>query len=139
MKFRAAKNHDRYSRDVAEKAIQKYNDHIERCNRAIELTEHGLSIPGTDADANNLKSELASVAEQRDSYQRERDLLKRDLQEKEQLIAAMSLRVDAVAKKTDPSQVTRFKRGKSEVGAGHQQSAGQLYAERRENRRLKGA
>ena len=105
MKFRAAKNHDRYSRDVAEKAIQKYNDHIERCNRAIELTEHGMSIPGTDADANNLKSELASVAEQRDSYQRERDLLKRDLQEKEQLIAAMSLRVDAVAKKTDPSQV----------------------------------
>ena len=28
-------NHDFYSRDVAEKAIQKYNQHIERCNRAI--------------------------------------------------------------------------------------------------------
>ena len=29
-------NHDLYSRDVAEKAIEKYNQHIERCNRAIE-------------------------------------------------------------------------------------------------------
>ncbi len=29
-------NHDAYSRNVAREAIQKYNDHIERCNRAIE-------------------------------------------------------------------------------------------------------
>src|SRR3974390_1686548 len=29
-------NHDAYSRGVAREAIQKYNDHIERCNGAIE-------------------------------------------------------------------------------------------------------
>jgi len=38
-------NHDLYSRDVAEKAIQKYNQHIERCNRAIEAAQHGSTLP----------------------------------------------------------------------------------------------
>ena len=136
-------NHDRYSRNVAEKAIRKYNDHIERCNRAIELAEHGMSITGTDADANNLKSELASVVEQRDSYKRERDLLKHDLQEKEQLIAAMSLRVDAISKKTDPSQVAVSSVDSSAANPKLVQVINnlqeQLYAERQENRRLKGA
>src|SRR5271166_3036859 len=90
---------------VAREVIHTYNDHIERCNRAIEAVEHGMSIPGADSDTNDLKSQLQSVADQRDSYKRERDLAKRDLQEKEKLIAEISLRVDAVAKKTDPNQV----------------------------------
>jgi len=34
-------NHDAYSRQFAREAIQKYNDHIERCNRAVETGEHG--------------------------------------------------------------------------------------------------
>src|SRR5215467_10312056 len=37
-------NHDAYSREIAHQAIERYNDHIERCNRAIEGAEHG--IPG---------------------------------------------------------------------------------------------
>ncbi len=136
-------NHDAYSRGVAREAIEKYNDHIERCNRAIEAAEHGISIPGADSDANNLKSELISVADQRDSYKRERDLAKRDLQEKEQLIAAMSLRVDAIGKKTDPSQEGA---GSFDMIAADPKLVQlinnlqeQVYAERRENRRLKGA
>ena len=136
-------NHDAYSRGVAREAIQKYNDHIERCNRAIEAAEQGISIPGTDSEANDLKSQLASVVEQRDSYKRERDLAKRDLQEKEQLIAAMSLRVDAVAKKTGPNQVSESSVGMSAADPNVVQLINnlqeQLYAERRENRRLKGA
>src|SRR5271165_2301672 len=92
-------NHDAYSRGVAREAIQKYNDHIERCNRAIESADHGMSIPGADADANNLKGVLDSVTDERDSYKRERDLAKRDLLEKEKLIADMSVRLDAMAKK----------------------------------------
>ena len=39
-------NHDLYSRDVAEKAIRKYNNDIERCNRAIEAGQHGLALAG---------------------------------------------------------------------------------------------
>ena len=121
-------NHDAYSRGVAREAIQKYNDHIERCNRAIEAADHGMSIPGADSDANNLKSVLDSVTDERDSYKRERDLAKRDLLEKEKLIADMSVRLDAMAKKTDPNRVAggfhRYERGRSEGSAAHQQSAG---------------
>jgi hypothetical protein len=136
-------NHDTYSRGVAREAIQTYNDHIERCNRAIEAAEHGMSIPGADSDMNDLESQLQSVADQRDSYKRERDLAKRDLQEKEKLIAEMSFRVDAVAKKTDPSQVAASSVDMSAADPTVVQLINnlqeQLYAERRENRRLKGA
>src|SRR5664280_141609 len=131
------------ARGVAREASQKYNDHIERCNRAIEAAEHGISIPGADSDANDLKSQLASVVEQRDSYKRDRDLVARDLQEKEKLIAEMSLRVDAVGKKTDLNQVAASSVDMSAADPTVVQLINnlqeQLYAERRENRRLKGA
>ncbi len=136
-------NHDAYSRGVAREAIQKYNDHIERCNRAVEAPDHGMSIPGPDSDANNLRSVLDSVTDERDSYKRERDLAKRDLQEKEKLVAEMSLRLDALAKKADPKPCAA---GSVDMSAADPKVVQlinnlqeQLYAERRENRRLKGA
>lgn len=136
-------NHDAYSRGVAREAIQKYNDHIERCNRAIEAADHGMSIPGADSDANNLRGVLDSVTDERDSYKRERDLAKRDLQEKEKLIAEMSLRLDALARKADPKPSAT---GSVDMSAADPKVVQlinnlqeQLYAERRENRRLKGA
>jgi hypothetical protein len=136
-------NHDAYSRGVAREAIQKYNDHIERCNRAIEATDHGMSIPAAGSDTSDLKIQLQSVADERDSYKRERDLAKRDLQEKEKLIAEMSLRLDAIAKKADPNHVVA---GPVDMSAADPKVVQlinnlqeQLYAERRENRRLKGA
>ena len=136
-------NHDAYSRSVAREAIQKYNDHIERCNRAIEAADHGMSIPGADSDANNLKSVLDSVTDERDSYKRERDLAKRELLEKEKLIADMSVRLDAMAKKTDPNRAAAVSVDLSAADPKVVQLINnlqeQLYAERRENRRLKGA
>jgi hypothetical protein len=136
-------NHDAYSRGVAREAIQTYNDHIERCNRVIEAAQHGTSISGADSDTNDLKTQLQSVADERDSYKRERDLAKRDLQEKEKLIAEMSLRVDAVAKRTDPSHLAASPVDMSAADPAVVQLINnlqeQLYAERRENRRLKGA
>jgi hypothetical protein len=136
-------NHDAYSRGVAREAIQKYNDHIERCNRAIEATDHGMSIPAADSDTNDLKIQLQSVADERDSYKRERDLAKRDLLEKEKLIADMSVRLDAMAKKTDPNRAVAVSIDMSAADPKVVQFINnlqeQLYAERRENRRLKGA
>ena len=136
-------NHDAYSRGVAREAIQKYNDHIERCNRAIEAAEHGMSIPGPDSDANDLRSVWILSPTKRDSYKRERDLAKRDLQEKEKLVAEMSLRLDALAKKADPKPSAA---GSVDMSAADPKVVQlinnlqeQLYAERRENRRLKGA
>lgn len=134
-------NHDAYSREIARQAIERYNDHIERCNRAIEGAEH--SIPGMDSEADRLRIELQSVTAERDSYRRERDVAKQDLGEKERVLADMSLRLDALVKKADS--------GRNTICAPQLQGADQklvqhintlqeqLYAERRENRRLKGA
>ena len=55
-------NHDLYSRDVAEKAIQKYNQHIERCNRAIEAAQHGSALPVATGDADLLNAQLQKTA-----------------------------------------------------------------------------
>ena len=136
-------NHDLYSRRFARDAIQKYNDHIERCNRAIEAAEHGTPIHGENSDVDRLRRELQSVAEERDSYKRERDLCKNDLTEKERLLADMSLRLDALARKSDSIRNvsspidTRTADQKLVHHINNLQE--QLYVERRENKRLKGA
>jgi hypothetical protein len=134
-------NHDMYSRQVTRDAIQKYNDHIERCNRAIEAVEHGMSVPGTDSDGDRLRSELQSVTGERDSYKRERDLAKQDLAEKERLLADMSLRLDALAKKSNrnPPNAIDMHTADQKLVQHINSLQEQLYAERRENRRLKGA
>jgi hypothetical protein len=136
-------NHDAYSRQIAREAIEKYNDHIERCNRAIESSEHGLSMPGKNSDADQLRSELQRVTEERDSYKRERDLAKDDLVQKERILADMSLRLDALAKKTDGhrnASVVVESQGSDQKLVQHINTLQeQLYSERRENRRLKGA
>ncbi len=136
-------NHDAYSRQVARDSIQKYNDHIDRCNRAVEAAEHGMSASGTDSDVDRLRRELQSVTGERDSYKRERDLAKQDLAEKERLLADMSLRLDALAKKSDGN---RNGAGAVDVRNADQKLVQhinnlqeQLYTERRENKRLKGA
>ena len=136
-------NHDAYSRQIAREAIQKYNDHIERCNRAIESSEYGLAIPSRESDSDRLRTELHRVTEERDSYKRERDLAKDDLAQKERILADMSLRLDALAKKTDGhrnTSVVADSHGSDQKLVQHINTLQeQLYSERRENRRLKGA
>jgi hypothetical protein len=134
-------NHDAYSRQAAREAIERYNDHIERCNRAIEASDH--DVPAVDSDNDRLTAELQAVTAERDSYRRERDLAKQELAEKERVLADMSLRLDALVKKADS--------GRNASSASPVQGADQklvhhintlqeqLYTERRENRRLKGA
>jgi len=135
--------HDAYSRRIAREAIQKYNHHIEGCNRAIESAEYGLSLPNQETESDLLRTELQRVTEERDSIKRERDLAKDELLQKERILADLSLRVDALAKKSGGH-------GKNDVVPNPQASAPklgqhvntlqeQLYTERRENRRLKGA
>jgi hypothetical protein len=92
-------NHDAYSRQVARHAIDQYNDHIELCNRAREAADHGMSVPGMESDVERLRSELQLVTEERDSYERERDLAKQELAEKERLLGEMCLRFDAAREK----------------------------------------
>jgi hypothetical protein len=136
-------NHDLYSRDVAEKAIQKYNDHIERCNRAIEAGQHGTATQGTNSDHVSCNAHLKQVTDERNEYLRQLDELKEILRTKEQTVTELSLRVEGMSVKSggsggagpsvelstaDPN-VVRLVNNLQE----------QLVVERNKNRQLKGA
>src|SRR5713226_7062226 len=58
-------SHDLLSRQAADEAIEKYNRHIEQCNRAIEASEAGDARPGWgETQVDSLKAELQRVAGQ---------------------------------------------------------------------------
>jgi hypothetical protein len=136
-------NHDLYSRDVAENAIRKYNDHIERCNRAIEAGQSGSAMQGADSDHAPCNQKLAQVAAERDEYLRQLNEIQTRLKTKEQTVAELSLRVDGISMKSagngaagpsvglntaDPNVVRHINNLQE-----------QIYAERETNKRLKGA
>jgi len=136
-------NQDAYSRGVAQEATKRYNSHIERCNRAIEAAEHGETLSGVDAEVEQLRGELLRVAGERDTATRERDVAREELQKKSEILADMSVRLEVLATKSgatgiashpaevrtaDPKLVTHINNLQE-----------QLYAERHNNRRLKGA
>jgi hypothetical protein len=135
-------NHDSYSRQVAQYAIQKYNDHIERCNRASEVAERGAAPPGTE-EAQQLRNELMKVAGERDLYLRERDAAKAELTEQKQIVVELSLRLDAALKKPGVSRNTNLPvelRTADQKLVQHINGLQEQLADaRKENRRLKGA
>ncbi len=136
-------NHDRYSRDVAEKAIQKYNQHIERCNRAIEAATQGTAMPAADPGTEALNAELRRVTEERDRYAQERDRAKLELETNSKTLAQMSLRLDGISAKPgangDAGQSPDLRTGDPAVVKHINNLQEQLYAERQKNQRLKGA
>ena len=69
--------HDEYSRQVADDAIRRYNDHIESCNRLIEAgRDH-------EAELQRVRKELADTRD-------ENRKLRNDLAEKQKIIAGMT-------------------------------------------------
>ncbi len=102
-----------------------------------------MSVAGTDSDADRLRNELQSVTAERDSYRRERDIAKQDLAEKERLLADLSLRLDALAKKSDGNRngasAVDVRTADQKLVQHINSLQEQLYSERRENKRLKGA
>lgn len=134
-------NQDAYSREIAQEAIERYNTHIERCNRVIEAAEHGDNASGKASEIEKLKGELACVVNERDTATRERDVAREELRKKSDILADMSMRLEAL---TGKSGVTTSKPTTGMPGANsrlvthinHLQE--QIYAERTNNRRLKG-
>lgn len=136
-------NHDSYSRKVAENAIQKYNDHIERCNRAVEAAEHGTVLSGTESDIQQLRSELAKTAGERDLYLRERESAKAELTQQKQVVVELSLRLDAAIKKLgtngNANLPVDLRTADQKLVHHINELQEKLCAARRENSRLKGA
>ena len=134
-------NQEAYSRKVAQEAINRYNTHIEHCNRAIEAAEHGDPVAGKGSEIEQLKGELACVASERDTATRERDVAREELRKKAEILADMSVRMEALTGKSGKTT--------NKSTAGHPDPDSrlvthinnlqeQLYAERTSNRRLKG-
>jgi len=136
-------NHDSYSRHVADNAIKKYNDHIERCNRAIEAAEHGAVPPGTESDVQQLRSELTKVTGERDLYLRERDSAKAEATQQKQVVVELSLRLDAAVKKSgangNANLPVDLRTADQKLVQHINELQEQLVAARKESSRLKGA
>jgi hypothetical protein len=134
-------NQDQYSREAAKTAIAELNEHMERCNRAIEA-----GIPGDEqlgSDATNLRAELERLANELSNAIRDRDKATEELAQKSSIVADMSLRIDALAKKLDGKSVELPTVGgqatNPDLVAHINRLEQELYGERQRNKRLKGA
>jgi hypothetical protein len=136
-------NHDHYSRDVAEKAIEKYNQHIKRCNRAIEAAAQGIAVPVADPGTEQLRTELKRVTDERDRYLQERDKAQTELETNSKTLAQMSLRLDGMWQKPgaagDAAQSPDLRTCDPTVVKHINNLQEQLYLERQKNQRLKGS
>ena len=134
-------NQDAYSRQVAQGANERYNKHIERCNRAIEGVESGPAATSSN-EIEQLRTELMRVAEERDTAIRDRDIAREELRRKAEILADMSVRLDAASGRPGPAssaKATPDLRGADARLVTHINNLQeQLYSERNNNRRLRG-
>ena len=136
-------NQDAYSRRIAQEAIEKYNTHIEGCNRAIEAAEHGEAASAAGSEVEQLRGELICVTGERDTATRERDLAREELRKKAEILAEMSIRLETLTNKSgaagDVKRPSDLRGADPKLVTHINNLQEQLYAERNNNRRLKGA
>ena len=95
-------SHDLYSRQAATEAIEKYNRHIEQCNRVIESAESGDGRPGWgEYGGRRSEGRTAARRESTRSDDPRRNKLQEELQQKALVVADLSLRLDALSKKVN--------------------------------------
>ena len=143
-------SHDLLARQAATEAIEKYNRHIEQCNRAIEASEAGDVRPGwRDPQIDSLKAELQRVANQLEATTQDRNKLQEELQQKSLVVADLCMRLNALSKKVNGSRSSGTGAGETvsvEANGDGARLVGHinrlqedLYSERQKNKRLKGA
>ncbi len=143
-------SHDLLARQAATEAIEKYNRHIEQCNRAIEASEAGDVRPGWgDTQVDSLRAELQRIAGQLEATTQDRNKLQEELQQKSLVVADLSIRLDALSKKVNGPRSSGASNGETvsaDVNGDGVRLVGHinrlqedLYAERQKNKRLKGA
>lgn len=134
-------NQDAYSRGIAREAIDRYNKHIERCNRAVEIGEGGATSAVSN-EMEQLRAELMRVAAERDAAIRERDIAREDVRRKSEILADMSVRLEGLTLKpsgaTIPNATPALRRTDPNLIAHINSLQEQLYTERKVNRRLRG-
>jgi len=140
-------NDAHYARAMAETAIQKYNRHMEECNRVVEAQLSGRASP-TALEATDARNELTRLRGELDTVDSDRRVLKAKLDDKERLIDELSARLDALEKAGQTGSPTQPRNGsgtpsrnetESKLIARINQLTEQLEAEKQRNRTLKGA
>ena len=143
-------SHNLYSREIAKEAIERHNQHIEHCNRAVETSEGVDGRPGWgETHTDRLKTELQRVATQLEATTQERNKLQEELRQKSSIVSDLSLRLDALSKKVNGAghdgRSSNALQTASENGDGVQlvghinRLQEELYTERQKNKRLKGS
>jgi hypothetical protein len=136
-------NQDAYSRQIAQEAIERFNKHIERCNRAFEQGEMSSGMAAANGETEQLRTELMRVAEERDTAIRDRDVAREELRRKSEILADMSVRLESGGSRGGPhstSQTSTDPRPADVKLVNHINNLQeQLYTERKSNRRLRGA
>jgi hypothetical protein len=142
-------SHDLISRQAATEAIERYNRHIEQCNRTIEASEAGDVRPGWgDTQVDSLKMELQRVASQLEATTQDRNKLQGELQQRSLIVADLSTRLDVLTKKMNGPRSSAASTGETTAPGtngdgvrlvGHiNRLQEDLYTEREKNKRLKG-
>lgn len=135
-------NQDAYSRQAAQEAIERYNKHIEHCNRAIETGENNSLTGGSSRESEQLKTELMRVAEERDAAIRDRDIARDDLRRKSEIMADMSIRLETATNKAGAPSAAKansdLRSADTRLVTHINNLQEQLYAERSNSHRLRG-
>ena len=140
-------NHDLHSRQVAKEAIERYNQHIEQCNRAIEDSGSGQNPSATGTESDELKAKLQQTVANLRAMTLERDGLKEELAQKTRVVTDLSLRVQALTDQMNGNgKALAVGAADSLLPASNAEYMNlinslqqQLYAERDKNKHLKGA
>src|SRR4029077_20144570 len=109
------------ARAMAETAIQKYNRHMEECNRVVETQLSGRASP-TALEATDARNELTRLRGELDTVDSDRKVLKAKLDDKERLIDELSVRLDALEKGGEGGGWTKPREGTGTPGRNETES-----------------
>jgi hypothetical protein len=93
------KAHDAYSRQAAHEAIQRYNEHIELCNRVIETSEAGKPAGNAESQPAQAQNELEKLRTDKERLERDNVRLTAELQQRDATIPDLSQRLAALSEK----------------------------------------
>src|SRR5438309_6908971 len=99
-------NEMQYARDHADSAIETYNQHIEKCNRAIEAELDGSWKQQSHDEAEDWKQKYLTLCKLMDEKTSENKKLADINVENQRVIADMSLRLENLEQKLKGKPVT---------------------------------
>ena len=139
-------NQDLHSRQAAKEAIEKYNNHVEHCNRLIESGTSG-AVTGSASENDELMAKLKKTADDLRAMTAERDRLAEELKQRSAVVTDLSLQLQTLSEKIDGKGAARavgqamlpLPTSNAEYMRLVNSLQQQLHVEREKNRRIKGA